>query len=248
MDRVNEILIEVLKQALSADAEQRLYRSGKLDGLFPGRGGTSAEAAAMALRDGLLEVVRTEVKGKTIIDWVRLTPRGVEHLHAHESPVQALHELRESLCRSRDAVPVWLSEMRAALRALEEQFITDAQKSQQRLDALTRRVDDALRRLAEATPVLPKELSDGYPWSVDALDYLDRRRHAGALGPCPLPELHESLRRTHPALSIGHFHEGLRRLHERRVLRLQPTAGLADLPRPEFALFDDGAVLYYAAR
>ena len=248
MDRVNDILIEALKQALSVEAEQRLYRSGKLDGLFPGRGGTSGEAAARALRDGLFEVARTEVKGKTSIDWVRLTPRGVEFLHEYESPVQALHELREALCRGREAVPVWLAEMRAALRALEEQFTADAQKSQQRLEALTRHVEDALRRLEEATPVLPKELADAYPWSVDALDYLDRRRHAGALGPCPLPELHESLRRAHPSLSIGHFHEGLRRLHQRRVLRLQPTAGLADLPRPEFALFDDGSVLYYVAR
>jgi hypothetical protein len=248
MDRVTDILIAALKQALAADGEQRLYRGGKLAGLFPGRGGAAGEAAARALGDGLLEVVRTEVKGKTAIAWVRLTPRGVECLHEHESPVRALHELRAALSRGRDAVPVWLDEMRAALRALEDQFVADAQKAQQRLEALTRRVEDALRRLEEATPVLPRAVGERYPWAVDALDYLDRRRHAGAAGPCPLPELHDALRRPHPSLSIGAFHEGLRRLHEGRVLRLQPAANLADLPQPEFALFDDGAVLYYAAR
>jgi hypothetical protein len=37
-------------------------------------------------------------------------------------------------------------------------------------------------------------------------------------------------------------------MHERRALRLQAATGLADLPQPEFALFDGGAVLYYAER
>ena len=72
----------------------RLYKSGKLEGLFPGRAGANGDAAALALRDSLLEVVRTETKGKTTIEWVRLTPQGVEFLHEHQSPIRALNELR----------------------------------------------------------------------------------------------------------------------------------------------------------
>src|SRR5262245_384539 len=93
-DKVTDALVDALKLALTGPPEQRLYRSGKLDGLFPGRAGTNAEAAALALRDGLLEVVRTETRGKSSFDWVRLTPRGVEFLHERESPVAALHDLR----------------------------------------------------------------------------------------------------------------------------------------------------------
>ena len=62
-----------LKQCLADPAEQRLFKSGKLDGLFASRTGTNAEAASRALADGLLEVVRTETKGKTTTEWVRLT-------------------------------------------------------------------------------------------------------------------------------------------------------------------------------
>src|SRR5262249_26176744 len=83
MDKVTPILIEALRQAAAEAGEQRLYKSGKLSGLFPGRAGANAEAAAQALRDGLLEVVRTETKGKTTIEWVRVTPKGVEFLHNH---------------------------------------------------------------------------------------------------------------------------------------------------------------------
>ena len=44
-DKVTEALVEGLKQALAEPGEQRLFKSGKLTGLFPGRTGANAEAA-----------------------------------------------------------------------------------------------------------------------------------------------------------------------------------------------------------
>ncbi len=248
MDRSTQILMEALQQALAHGEERRLYKSGKLEGLFPGRNGPAGDAAALALRDGLLEIVRTETKGKTIIEWVRLTPRGVDFLHDHQSPAAALHALRHALRLNQQAVPVWLDEMRASLHALEERLAADAQKWHQRLEAVARRADDTLRRLDEAGPLLPRDLADAYPWSIDALNYIDRRKNGGAPDDCPLPELFAALTRAHPHLSVIDFHEGLRRMHERRAVRLLAADGLADLSQPEYALFDGGAVLYYAAR
>lgn len=245
-ERVTETLTTALKKALEdPSAERRLYKSGKLDGLFPGRVGAAGEAAARALAEGLLELVRSETKGKTVIEWVRLTPRGVEFLHERESPVQALHELRNALRANREAVPLWLADMRATLQSLDERLIADAQKWQQRLDALTRRVEETLRRLDADGP--PPEVADVYPWAADALGYLDHRRGSGASGDCPLPELFGALVRQHASLSVGAFHEGLRRLHERRSLRLVPANG-AELAQPEYALLDGGTLLYYASR
>src|SRR5207302_1766244 len=128
MDRVTSTLLDALRLALSEPGEHRLYRSGKLDGLFPGRGGVGGEAAARALADGLLELVRTETKGKTVIDWVRPTPRGVEFLHEHESPLHALEEVRTALRVNQEAVPAWLADMRAGLQALDARVVADAQK------------------------------------------------------------------------------------------------------------------------
>jgi hypothetical protein len=216
--------------------------------LFSGRGGAAGEAAVLALRDGLLEVVRTETKGKTVIDWVRATPRAVEFLHEQESPVQALRELRTALRTNQAAVPVWLAEMRGTLQALDDRLAADAQKWAQRLEALTRRVEETLRRLEEATPPIPPDVLAAYPWAIDTANYLDRRRGGGAVDDCPLPELFAALLRQHPELSVCTFHEGLRRLHDRRVLRLQPADGLADLAQPEYALLDGATVLYYAVR
>jgi hypothetical protein len=244
-DRAGQALLEALRQALASSGEQRLYRSGKLDGLFSSKSGPCGEAAARALRDGLIEVARREVKGKTEIDWARITPRGVEFLHRHESPVHALHELRDALRANQDAVPLWLASMRAALHALDDRLSADSARWLERLGALQRRVEDTLRRLEAAAPLVPPEVLDVHPWVVDALNYLDRRRAAGGAGDCPLPELFTAVVGYHPGLALPDFHDGLRRLHERRALLLRP----ADAPDlPEYALLDEGRVLYFAAR
>ena len=254
MVRVEQSLVEALRQALAEPGEQRLYKSGKLSGLFPNRNGVHGAAAEQALRDGLLEIVRTETKGKTVFDWVRLTPRGVEFLHQRESPLCALQDLRSTLQLNREAVPAWLMEMRGALQAMDERLAADARKWLERLDALTRRVEETLCRLEQSAPLLPPEIAASHPWAIDALNYLDRRRLAAApsnngnTSSCPLPELFADLVRQHTDLSLRVYHEGLRRLHERRLIQLQPAAGLADLPQPEYALLEGASVLYYVAR
>ncbi len=250
MVRIEQSLIEALRQALVEPSEQRLYKSGKLTGLFPSRNGVAGVAAAQALRDGLLEIVRTEIKGKTVIEWVRLTPRGVEFLHERESPLHALRELRSTLQLNQQAMPAWLTEMRGALQAMDERLAADAHKWLERLDALTRRVDETLRRLEQSAPLLPPEIAEAHPWAIDALNYLDRRRLAanGDVSRCPLPELFAALVRQHADLSVRAYHEGLRRLHERRLIQLQSAASLDELPQPEYALLEGAAVLYYVTR
>jgi hypothetical protein len=247
-DRVTDILVEALGRALAQPGEHRLYRAGKLDGLFPARAGASGEAAHRALADGLLERARLETKGRTEIEWVRVTPRGVEFLHEHESPVEALHALRDSLRANHDAVPVWLAAMRAALEEMEERLASAAASWQQRLSCLENRVNDSLRRLEAASPLVPPEVLKSHPWAVDALNYLDRRRSAGAPDDCPLPELFDAVASHHPALTLNDFRDGLRRLHQRRALRLRPAETPEEVARPEFALLDEAGACYYAVR
>jgi hypothetical protein len=246
-DKVTTVLVEALEQARTGAGEQRLYKSGKLDGLFPGRTGVGGEAAARALREGLLEVVRSETKGKSTIEWARLTPRGVNFLKDHESPVRILEELRSALQTAREGIPAWQAEMRLNLQALAERLTQEGQRYLQSLDALGRRVDEALRRLEEARPRLPEELAAAIPWAREALAYLEQRCGKSAAG-CPLPELFAALAEQHPDLSIPNFHDGLRRLREHRVLRLLPFAGEPSDMQAEYALLDGGAWLYFALR
>lgn len=249
MDKVTETLVEALKLALAEPGEQLLFKSGKLPGLFAGRAGVNAEAAAQALRDGLLEVVRTEAKGKTTLEWVRITPRAMEYLHQQESPVEALKDLRTILQANREAIPLWLAEMQRELHALCGRLTEEAQRWTHRLEALGAQVEAALRR----ADVAGAQLSDGMrtetPWAVDALTYLDHRRSGGANGDCPLPELFAALRDRYPELALSAFHDSLRRLHDRRALRLLPfTASPGEMSEPEYALLDGANLFYYVTR
>jgi hypothetical protein len=159
-----------------------------------------------------------------------------------------LQELRGALRCNRQAVPAWLEEMKAGLSVLGQRLAQDAASWQARLDGLERRVDEALRRLEADGPLLPTEVAQEHPWALDALNYLDRRRGAGAPDDCPLPELFTALSRHYPSLSLGTFHDGLRRLHQRQAVRLRPADTPADLAQPEYALLDDARVYYYAGR
>ena len=80
------------------------------------------------------------------------------------------------------------------------------------------------------------------------LSYLGRRQEAGASEDCPLPELFRHARQSSPGLTIGHFHDGLRRLHERGQVYLHPWTGpLYDLPEPAYALLVGHEIAYYAS-
>jgi hypothetical protein len=247
MDRVTQTLVEALRRAIALPGEHRLFRAGKLDGLFPGRTAVSTEAARLALDQGLLERSRVETRGKTEIHGVHATPRGVEFLHEHESPVRALHDLLAVLRANQNAVPVWLDEMRGRLRDLDARLTADAERWTQRLHALEARVAETLRRLEAAGPLVPDEIARGHPWAIDALNYLDRRRTAGSTQPCPLDELFAAVKAHHPDLGVAVFHDGLRHLHHRKALLLQPAAA-GQRTLPEYALLDGPLVYYLAVR
>src|SRR5438067_5183724 len=201
-DKVTETLVEALKQALAEPIGQRLYRSGKLAGLFPSRSGASAEAAARAIRDELLAVSRTEAKAKTVIEWVRITPRGVDFVHDHESPIRVLEELRDTLQMTREGMPLWLLQMQQEVRELGTRLTNDVQRLRQRLDALSRRVDEALRRADLHRVTKANGAETAVPWARSALAYLDKRRDSGAAGQCSLPELFAAVRPGPEDLSI----------------------------------------------
>jgi hypothetical protein len=246
-DRVTQTLVEALARALATPGEHRLFRAGKLDGLFPGRTGAGATAADRALTEGLIEQARLETKGKTEIRWVRITPRGVEFLHQHQSPLHALHELLGVLRANHNAVPLWLDQMRALLAGIDARLSADAGRWVQRLQSLEERVAETLRRLEAAGPLLPDEVARDHPWAIDALNYLDRRRTGGGADACPLHELFAAVKDHHPDLGVTAFHDGLRRLHHRKALLLHPASN-GHATHPEYALLDGAAVYHLAVR
>lgn len=72
-------------------------------------------------------------------------------------------------------------------------------------------------------------------------------RRGGRGQDCPLPELYRKLE-PGARLSIGHFHDCLRRLHEENQIYLHPWTGpLYALPEPAYALLVGHEIAYYAS-
>lgn len=245
MDKAKEALLEALKiGAQSNGQETRLYRSGKLPGLFAGRTSFNAEVANGAFRDGYLELIRTDTKGKIPVEWARVTPQGMEYLVQQESPARQLEELRSLLAINQEGLPGWIAEMQRALEDVQRRFIDEVGRVRQRLDQTAQRVGETLKRLE---PPLPEGAAGALPWDQDALNYLKRRQSTGTGARCPLPELFSVLRGQDDGLTMKMFHSGLRRLHDRGAVRLLAYEGLEGPPEPEYALLDGATVYYFAA-
>jgi hypothetical protein len=248
-DQVHQALLAALRRGLEEPGEHRLFRSGKLAGLFPSRTGAAGAAAGQAVRDRLLETTRTEFRGKAAIDWVKLTPGGIEFLHSNESPLAALRELQTTLSAARTSAPAWLERMQQQFEAFKDEMRGEMQKALRRLDALAERVEEALRRSGSIGPALPNSVAQTVPWAGDAVSYLDQRRGAGANDECPLPELFAALRRGHPDLSLVAFQDGLRRMQDHKAICLLPLANHNGAqPEPEYIMCDGPELLYYVRR
>ncbi len=80
------------------------------------------------------------------------------------------------------------------------------------------------------------------------LDALTRRHEAGTLADCPLPELYRQTRARRTRLTVGQFHDALRRLYASGKIYLHPWTGpLYELPEPACALLVGHEVSYYAS-
>src|SRR5207248_7522066 len=153
-------------------------------------------------------------------------------VHQHESPLQALEDLRAVLQMTQDGVPVWMGELRKELRTLGDHLAEEAQRIARRIDTLSQHVVEALERAKAAGPTVPADVAGIVPWAPRALEYLDKRKASGVVNYCALPELFAALRVEQPELTVADFHAGLRRLHDRGLVRLLPYEESEALPEP----------------
>ena len=246
MDRPKFLLLEALKAAALERGELRLYRRGKLPGLFTQRTRGNAELANQAVKEGLLEVTRVEPIGKITIEWVRVTQKGLDFLLESESPIRALEELREALAVNQQGMPAWVAHMNARIHALADQFAAEVGEMRTRMEQVAKRVVVAIERIEAAQVRMPT--SAAVPWAQETLEHLDRRKQVGLGERCSLADLFAALKEKHADMTLREFHAGLKRLHEGDMIALWPSTGNGDTPGPEYALLDGAAVYYYAGR
>ncbi|MCI0462023.1 MAG: hypothetical protein L0Z62_34155 [Gemmataceae bacterium] len=228
-DRSTQLLLDALSRAVADPAGLPLYASKSGPGLFPATA-AARQTAERCKDEELVRVVRTETRGKVAQEVCAITDKGLAYLLTQASPRQVL----EDLVRAVEAREGQLAELVAAVRAIVEN-----------LQALKGLAATALRHVAPHANGAAT-LAESKPWEEAALAHLAGR--AGAAQDCPLPELYQAAQQVSPGLSVGRFHDGLRRLHEQGRIYLHPWTGpLYDLPQPPLALLIGHEVAYYAS-
>jgi hypothetical protein len=218
-DRTAQLLLAGLSRAVAEPDGLPLLAGRSQPGLFTATA-AGRQAAQRCQDEGLLQAVPAAA-ARAGTSLYRLTDKGMKHLLDHALPKQLVEDFLRVL---------------EARQAQVAELLQTARQMQASLDSLK----GALAILAEAKTAPPPEET----WTALCLEGL--RRWQGP-GDCPLPELYRLVSTAGP-LTIGQFHDGLRRLHEAAAIYLHPWTGpLHDLPEPRFALLTGHLVAYYAS-
>jgi hypothetical protein len=261
-DKSTQMVLEALRQAAAEPAGTPLHGSKAAPGLFAATG-LGRQAALRCKSEGYLQVVRSETRGKHTLEFCTLTEKGLAYLLAQVDPRHAL----EDFIRALETRQAQAAELLQAARQMQASLEALKTAAAQVLDRLAR--PDAPHRPAqrgidgeEGAPAGaarnerawrgPPPSANGSPGWVEALlPFLaswPAARPGGALGDCPLPELFRHAQQHEPALTVGRFHDALRRLNEEQRIYLHPWTGpLYAIPEPAYVLLVGHEIAYYAS-
>jgi hypothetical protein len=266
-DKLTPLIVDALTRAAAEPGGVALFGTRSDPALFPATA-AAKPAAKKALDDGLLEVVRTEAKGKQSREFAAATEAGLRYLLDQVSPKQVLEdfvrvlekregqvaELLEAANRMADS----LDGLKAAVAVVLPRVQAGRIKAEANVPAFFPDREGPSKPFDEPLFV-PAGRRGGVavleaPVAVDALAEAVLARlsdwsASAAVGQdCPLPELYRSLSTREVPPTIGQFHDCLRRLQESHRVYLHPWTGpLYALPEPAFALLAGHNVAYYAS-
>jgi hypothetical protein len=233
-DKSNQLILEALHRAASEPAGVPLFTTKKSPGLFPG--GASARPAADQCRQlGWLRPAPVQRGNGDAPEAYAITDKGLDYLLSQLSPKQVLEDLTCQLERRQ----VQVQELAGSARSWLDE-----------LGALRDVVERTLHGLSEqdhhAAHARLKNLQEA--WQAETVTYLHAWQAGHASGDCPLPDLFRRAQASTPTLSIGLFHDGLRRLHDQQLIYLHPWTGpLYEIPEPACALLVGHEIAYYAS-
>jgi hypothetical protein len=255
-DKSTQLVLTALTQA-AAIAEGLPLHGGKASpGLFPSNS-AGKQAAQRCVEDGLLSRstpgqpptdAATAKKTKVPPECYTLTEKGFTYLVGQVSPRQVLQDLVRVLETRQGEVTELVSgarRMQAGLETLQANVQRLLQtlpggQGENSLGALYRmfRSQGDANGLAEGAGEVEKTVRTE----------LQNWQTAGATEDYPLPDLYRKVKARQPKLTIGQFHDLLRRLHDSGDVYLHPWTGpLYELPEPPQALLVGHEIAFYAS-
>jgi hypothetical protein len=230
-DKLTQHILDALGKAAASPAGLPLFQAKGEDGLFPSTA-IAKSASQKCLADGLIEVERTETKGRGAREWYALTSAGWEYLLEAGNPKQVL----EDFVRVLESRQCEIQDLLAGIRRLATELNGIR-------EAVSRVLPQIVERRVSPGPADPHRASTAGGLSEAILHRL-ADRDATARHDCPLPDLF----RTVAGSTLGEFHDALRQLHAAGAIYLHPWTGpLHEMPDPAHALLIGHNIAYYAS-
>lgn len=227
--KLQPLVLAGLTAAFASSTECLLIASRSQSGLFPNNVAGKAAAQA-AIHAGWLKVEKSETRGKSLTTFVSLSPAGMDYLLGQTNPKPII-----------EAVQKQLQQSESTLFVLRDQL----QTCHKHIQVMRNKVEELEKRSGTMVTHEKVTMPD---WESNIKGYLHHRQVARPAEDCPLSELYQHARQQVPQLSVGTFHDGIRRLQARQEIALQPwTGSLHELPDPELAIMQGHSVAYYAS-
>jgi hypothetical protein len=234
-DKSTQLVLDALSRAVADPTGAPLHGNKAAPGLFAATA-AGKQAAQLCKDQGYLRVVGSETRGKTTLEICAVTEKGLAYLLSQVSPKQVLEDFVRTL---------------EARQSQASELLLMARQMQAGIDSLKATAERVLQNVQKpaAASIGPATSSNGSEtWLATVLSLLSRWQDSGASEDYALPELYRQARQQTPSLTIGHFHDGLRRLHDQGHIYLHPWTGpLYEIPEPPYALLIGHEIAYYAS-
>jgi hypothetical protein len=257
--QIEPLALEALANLLEDVSPRVLHGSKSVPGVFSGATAATKAAAQICLDKGWLEVTgQLAGKGKTAKPLYRLTAAGFQAVLARGNPAEILKKLDaclDRLARDTATLPNMIQEKFAEVTnqvaALHQSLQSTSNELRMALIQTETRLKppdlETLQRLFAGNSYVPPSSGiSAQDWSEDVIRLAGEQKKRDPFQRLTLPQVFDHLRGKFPGLTLGQFHDGLRRLQDERRIRLGPfTQALATLDDPRNALFLDREVKYY---
>ena len=224
-DRLQQLVLDGLNHAIAEPLGRPLLPARGRPGLFA-RSAAGKQAAQHCEDAGYL---RRATDSEDDV-WA-ITDEGLAFVLSQTSPRHAV----DQLCKSIDARGRQLTELVAKVAECQDAL----QATETQVAALAGHVNNG-----HANPAV----NGAAAWQLQVLEFVRAWPSEHGEADCPLPVMYNHARKVNPRVTIGQFHDALRRWHEGGRIYLHPWTGpLHDLPTPGCCLLVGHVVAYYAS-
>jgi len=255
---VQDLVLEGVERALAEASPRPLHGTKANPGIFLSKTAAAKQAAQQCLDLGLIEK-RGEQKGKgkgKPVELYGIAPAGVAYL-VEQDPVSRLVQATsggvDNLAQVAGACQRTLEQVQRQLGQLRDTMAGAADRLR---PPDIKRLLESVRSLqpsrvdASAAAVSSSGAGGGATHDAELelhfIKYLCGHKQQSPMRPVELPKLYRFARSVRSDLSLGQFHDTLRRMAAARQIRLSPfTQAMYQLPEPECAMILGREVMYY---